>query len=244
MIQPVQNLLRGDQFPARRQVRTGDHQHRQVQGACSLQLGLRAGTTGVLAYDQLCIVALHQGHVTLHVKRPTRHNQMAIGQGGRVGVVHQPQQVMMLGLGFESRQMHPAQRQKHPFGRAAQRRHGRLDIGYIAPLIAGNGVPLRPGQRDQRDACRGAGLDCVSAHASSKGMGRVDHMGDGVVAQVSGQPRDPAKAPDPHRHWLSARLANPARIGKDRPYPPVGQHKRQIAGLGCAAKNQKGWGHG
>jgi len=243
MSDPVQNLLRASHFRTLGQNGPGDHQHRQMQLPRRVQLGPRAATAGILADHHLGSMVAHQGDVTRHLKRPACHDNFTTRQGSNFGRIHQPQQVVMLRLRGKGLQMHPPQRQKNPLRRATQHRNRRLNILNFAPPIPCARLPLGPGKARQLNPDISAGRPCVAAHPGGKRMGRVNHMGDDVVAQILHQPGDPAKSAHAGGQWLHAGLSDPARIGKDRLYAPLGHQTGQIAGLGRATKDQEGWGH-
>jgi len=207
------------------------------------QLGLRAGSAGILADDQLRLVALHQGGIAGRVKRSAGHDNIAVGQGVRFGFINQTQQIAVLGLARKTLQMHPAKRQKNPFGRAIKGSDSGVDIADLTPLITLARHPGRTGQSGQRYPGPGTGENRIAAHPGGKGMGGVDDVGDGIGAQVFHQAGDAAKAADAHRNRLCPGSANPACVRKNYPDVPGGHQFGQRAGLTCSAKDQKGLGH-
>lgn len=221
-----------------------DHDDRQAKLSCRVDLGARAVTTCVLGDDMGDAVIGQQRKVIGQPERPARDNRMGVGQGQGVGLIHQPQQVVVLGGAGELVQMHPANRQKHPRGGIGQGPRRRRDVGDVDPAITFNRLPSLALQRDQRDARDFGGTDGVAAHLGGKGVGGINQSGEALIGQEPRQPFGPAKTARAGWDRLGARRFNPPCVGQNR--ITSGQGTGQRAGIGGAAKDQRllGGGHG
>ncbi len=239
MSQPVQNLRYARQFVSLWQDRTVDHQHRQAQRPRGVQLGACAAAACVLGHDQFYVMALHQRPVIRFGKRPARHNHIAIRQGQFTGFIHQPQQVVVLGLGGEVLKVHPPYRQKDTLRQAGQGSHCAADIGNVLPAVPVLRRPGRTSQRSQRQPGIAAGGNGVPAHLRGKGMSGIDHVGDRVIAKVLRQPVRAAKTTDTHGQGLRAGVIDPSGIGIGCRNALRGHRLSQRVGLGRTAKDQE-----
>ncbi len=242
---PRHNVFRVGHFGPRRQHRSVDHQNRKAKRARRLQLGLRPAAARVFRYNQLNLMALQQGGVVRHVERPSRDDNVVLGQGWRLlRRVDKPQHVVMLRLCGKPCNLHPTNRQKNPLCGAIQSVQCAVHVRNALPLITVLWDPSVAHQGQQRHARCLARRKSISAHLIRKGMGRVHQMRHGVVPQVRGETLDAAKPADPHRDRLRLRRFNPTGIGQHRRHPGVSDTPRQSRRLGGAAQDQKVRSHG
>ena len=220
-----------------------DQDDGQGQGASSVKLGARAGAASVFGDDMGDAVGLQQVKVALKRKGAARDKGRGLRQGQGGVMIDQPQKVMMLVLCGEIFQLLPPDGQKHPCGGVGQGRNSTRHVGHMVPKVALHGLPRGAFKGYQRGFGQGCGPHRVAAHLGGEGMGCVDEVGDGVLAQVIHQPRNPAKAPDPLRQGLAQGCLGATGVGKNRVKRLICQGFRQIRRLGCAAK-QKDAGHG
>ncbi len=239
MRQPVQNLRRGPQFRSFRNFGSIDHKDGQPQGARRIQLGPRATATGIFGHNQLDAMAAHQRDIALNSERPARDLYVGIGYRHTARFVHQTQQVVVLGLGRELRQMHAAHGKEHALSRTAQRLDSSVDIRDMDPIVSLSFHPCRTRQCSQRRVCLGAGLRGIPAHLRSKGVRGIDHMGHAMVADVTRQPLGPTKAANAGWQRLRARIIDAPRIRIGRVKPLFCHSFGQSVGLGCATKNKE-----
>lgn len=226
-----------------------DHDHRQAQGPRGVQLGARAATPGILCHDQRDAMALHQRAVLFGIERTTGNFHSAVGQGQRrVRRIDQPHKVMVLWPVGKGVKMLAPDSQKDPFPPGRQKVGGGIKVGHHGPAVAGAGFPRGPFQRDQRYAGVGTGGNGIAADVCGKGVGRVDHTPDGVVAQVLRQTCRPAEPADACGQGLGTRAGGAPGIGQDRRDARRRHGGGKLAGLGRAAKDQGprdgGLGHG
>lgn len=239
MSQPVQDLRDIGQLGPLRHHRTVDHQHRKAQCTRGVQLGARSGAACVLGHNQLRPVAQHQRPVVFDRERSTRNEDVAIGQRHGLGLIHQPQQIVVLGLSGEVQKMHTANGQKHAPSRTGQRVNRTLDIRYMLPIVTLLRDPSRSGQRSQRSRCRNAGFDRIAAHLRGKGVGRVYDMADPMFADVTRQPLRSSEASDARWYRLRAGAVHPASIGIGGRDALLGDGFYQSIRLGRTTKNQE-----
>lgn len=242
MSQPVQNLGNSGHFPPRRQAGTVDHQNRQAQCPCGIQLGPRARATGIFRDDQLGAVTLHQRQITLKRERPARDHKIGMWQRHAARFIHQSQQVVMLRLGCEILQMHAAHSQKDTPCWTLKGGNRRQDVRNVLPAIPLLLDPSRSGQRGKRNVLRRAGGDGMVAHLRGKRVRCVHHMRDRMVPDVTCQSIDTAKAAQAHGQGLRAGIVDAAGIRVDCGHTVLSKAVGQSVGFGRAAKKQE-FGH-
>lgn len=221
-----------------------DQNDRQPPLSGGDQLGFGPRAPGILGHDNVDAVLGQQRKIICDQKRSARDKCRGVWQGQGFGRgIDKPQQVMVLRLIGEIRDMLPPYGQKHPLRRASQQRSRRRNIRDVAPVIARTSLPGGTLQRGQRRACGRTGGKDIAADLGGKGMGGVDHTANSAVLKILCQPFGPAKPPRSHRNGLGARTFDPARIGQDRGQPGLGHCGGKLAGLGGSAKN-KGGAHG
>lgn len=242
-MKPSQNLCHAvDPWPVGH---TGalDQDDGQRQGAGGIQLGACAAAAGVFGDDMGDAVGLQQVKIALQRKGATGDQGCGVAQGQGGGMIDQPQKVMMLGLCGEVFQVLPPDGQEHPGWVIGQGRDSAGHVGRVLPLVALCGLPRGAFKGDKRGLGLGRGLHRVVAHLGSEGVGGVDQVGHGVLAQVVHQPRHPAKAAGALRQGLTDGRLGAACVRENRVNSLISQGFRQIRCLGCAAK-QKDAGHG
>lgn len=239
MRHPVQNLCNSRKLGPLGQNRALDHKHWQAQRPRCVQLGARAQAARVLGHHKLRPVLLHQCAVIGFCKRTPGHDNLRQRQRHAVRLVHQTQQVVMLGLGCKVFKMHTPDSQEHTLRITCKRIDGGSDIGHAAPNIAGLRLPRRAGQGSQWNLRCVTRLNRVPAHLRGKWMGRIHDMGDRVFADVVGQTFRAAKPANSHRQRLRTRGFHPSRIRIHSRNPLFRNSFGQSVGLGRAAKNQE-----
>lgn len=239
MIQPLQHLRYAVRFAPGGDHRPLHHHDRQAEQACGVQLGLGAGSAGILGDHDIHFVLAHQRGVCVHVKRATRDDDGMPWQGRWAGRrIDQPQDVVVLRLGCKLRKVHAAQRQHDGLRRPLQRSHCGTDVGHRMPAVAGVWMPRRTRQRQQGYAHVGCCGNGIAAHLRGKWMGGIDQMGDGMYVQIPDQPRHAAKAADAHGDGLWLGLRHTPRIRQNRNVAPFGQGMGQRAGFKGAAEDK------
>lgn len=240
MTQPTLHVINAMRFGARRDRGTVDHNDRNAQLTCSNDLGLGAFATGIFGHDQIDPVLFHQRPVALERKGSSIHDDRRFGKTQSfAGRVNQTQDVGMLRVHGKLAQVHTTYSQQHTFSWTFQCVDRSGDVRNMGPLIAVLGLPRRTGVGQKRNARFCTGLDGVAAHLRGKGMRRINHMGDRVVAQVAGQPFGPAKATDAQRHALRCGPRHASGHGNSAAHSGVCQYGAQAAALGGAAKDQE-----
>ncbi len=239
MIEPAENLFNRCSFLPRRESRSVDQENRQAKVPRGSQLCLGPRAAGILGHDQFDPVFLHEGDVALSSEGAAIHDDRMIGQGRRgLWRVHQPQDVVMLRLGGECGQMHPAKRQQNPARRAGQCGDGRRNVGRRVPVIACLRPPRRARQGDQRYAYGLGGGNGIPAHLRGKGMGGIHQMRDGIVPQVGGKAIDTAEPARPGWNGLRLGTFHPPGVGKGRALATFRKRAGKGACFGRATKDE------
>ena len=240
MTQPALHVINAMRFGARRDCGSVDHNDRNAQLTCGNDLGLGTFATGIFGHDKIDPVFFHQRPVAFERKGPAIHDDRRFRKAQSfAGRVNQTQDVGMLRVHGKVGQMHTPDSQQHTFSRTFQRVDRSGNVRDVGPLIAGLGLPRRTGVGQKRNARFCAGRDGIAAHLRGKGMRRVDHMGDRIVAQIAGQPFGPAKATNAQRHALRCGPRNASGHGNSAMHSGVCQNGAQAAALGGAAKDQE-----
>ena len=116
-----------------------------------------------------------------------------IGSGAR-GRVDQSDQIKMLRMPRERRELRPADTEEYAARSSAQCLSGRDKVIDLDPMIPGDALPRRALKRKQRNGESRAGRNRMCAHLRSKRMRGIDHTRDLFAAKIVDQPIDAAKA--------------------------------------------------
>lgn len=239
MSQPRHHRINAMHFAAWRRFGALDHQYRQSQLAGGDELGAGADATGVLAHQTLDAMFTQQRQVTLNTEWPSVNGDGVVRQWGRrLRSIDQPQQIVVLRLSGKRGQMHASDGQQHALGRPRQCIHCCLDTGDTLPAVTGLRLPASTGQGDVLDACVSRGLHCMSAHLHGKGVGGIDQMGKGVLAQIGAQTLDTAEATDAGRQRLGLGGGDTSGIAEHGGNLLAGAGVGQCTGLAGATQNQ------
>ena len=239
MTKPRQHLI--DAFHPRplRQCRARDHDHGQRELARRIDLGARAAAARIARDQKFDPARTHQLAVAFEREWPARDDDLRIWQWQRaVGRVDKAQRIGVLWLGAKGREMLSADGEKDARALRGQGGDGRVDIRRLDPLVASRAQPWRAFQRQQGNARFRASFDRVAAHLGSKGMRRVDHMCDALLADEVGKTLHAAEAADPRRQRMRQRNSGPPGIRINRldlrPRESVGK----LVGLARSAQNE------
>lgn len=220
-----------------------DQDHGQAQVTRRIQFCTRARTTRVLCDDMGDVVGLQQIKIALQRKGAARNHRSGMGQGQSGGLVNKPQKVMMLRLYGEIVQRLAPYGQENPCRIVGQGRNSARHIGDALPVVTLGRLPRRAFKGQQRRLGDGCGLNGVAAHLRREGVGRVNQVGDGVLAQVAHQTRHPAEAANALAQGLAQRGFGASGVRENRVNALIGQGFCQFRRL-CRAAKQKDAGHG
>ncbi|TQM94850.1 hypothetical protein BD293_3540 [Roseinatronobacter monicus] len=236
---PVQHCCDVMRFAAVGQGGAVDHQHRQTKRARGDKLRLRPTAARILGHNQINTVGAHQRLIRSGIERAAIQNDMVIGQGRwHLWRVHKAQNIVMLGLCRETRQMHPAQGQQNTPRGASKCRDRRRNIGHAVPVIAGDRGPRGARQGQKRHPGDLRGLHGMCTHLRGERMGGVNQMGDVMGAQIGDQPLHPAKTTHPHRNGLWLGPLHPPCIAECGAKPRPCKFGDKARGLNRATKDK------
>lgn len=161
--------------------------------------------------------------------------------GGRHGL-DAADEVGVLRGGAERRDLLPADGEKDARRRGGREGGGRGGhVGDAGPAVAGDRLPRRALEDDERETGPGGGAGGVRRDPPGEGMGGVDERGDAVGAEPAGEPVGAAEAADAHGDPGGRQLRRPGAAGeRERDADPRagGEAGRERAGLPGAAEDE------
>ena len=216
-----------------------DHDDGQAELARGVDFCACASAAGIARHQPFDAARAHQFAVAFKRERAARHNHFGVRQWQRaVGRIDEAQRIGVLRLGRERRDMLPANREKHARALLGKAIDSAGDISDFDPVVSRCPAPGRALQRHQRNIRRRASLDCVAAHFGGKGVRRIDHMGDALLADVVGKSHRATKASDPRRQRMAEGNLRASRIGIDRADLLAHEHVREPVGVACSAQDE------
>lgn len=229
---------------AGRRARPVDQDHRDPELARGIELCPRAAAARVLGDDMGDAVILQQRAIASFGERAARDHCNNIGQRQRTfGRVDQAQEVMVLRLRGETREVLLADGKEYAGRDLGQGGDGGLKIRNMGPVISVACLPRRAFIGAKRRAGFCASRDSVPAHLGREGMRRVDDVGYALGPQVVGKPLGAAEAADAGRQRLRDRRLCASSVGKNRVDAAFREMAGKVGGLGCSAQ-KKDAGHG
>ena len=239
MTEPAQNI--GDPLNRlpRRDRRSAHHHDRQAELARGFDLCKSRIAAGVSGHHDLDTVIGEHSSVTGKVERPARHDHFGLQRQWRARRIDQPDQIKVLRMVGEGRELGAADAEEHPARCGAQRLRRRREIADLNPSIAACALPGRALERQQRHTGSRAGRDRVRAHLSGERMSGIDHPPDVFATKVVDQAIHAAKAADTPGDRRTFRVFGAAGIGKDRIEARIaGDRGRELVGVGGAAEDE------
>ena len=217
MTEPLQHL--GYAFHPRPvgQFRALQHDHGKAEFVRRIDLGTRAGATGVAGDDPFDAARAHHVQLALEQEWPARHDDVRIGEGQRLDRrIDKSQRVGVLRFGAERRNVLPSDRKEDASAFERQCRHGGSEIGYLDPPVTGCLDPWRALERDQPRTRCCAGHNRVATHLGREGMGSIDDMRNLFPTNVFGKAAGATEAAGARRQRLRRRGAGApsVRIGR------------------------------
>jgi len=194
-----------------------DHHHRNVEFARGVDLGMRAGATGVAGDNPFDSARAHQFQLALEREWPARHDDVRVGKRERPGRrIDKSQGVGVLRPGAECGDVLPSDRKENAGALERQCRHGGGGIGCLDPRVARCFGPWRALERDQPRSGGCAGDDRVAAHLDREGMGSIDDVCDLFPSNVFGKAAGASETAGARRQRLRCRGARAPSIGIGR----------------------------
>ncbi len=208
-----------------------------------IDLGARTLATGILGNDAVDGVPLQERQIVIVAERAAIDDNLAVRQGLRIlRRIDEAQEVVMLRLGGKEIEVLPADGEKHASRVAFKRRDRAGHVGHRTPTVARLAHPGFALERHQRDAGKPRSLDRIGADLRRERVGRIDEMGDSVVAHPLGETFRAAEPADTGFDRLRTRVVHPAGIGQYGSKPRIGAGLRQPACFAGSAENE-GAGH-
>jgi hypothetical protein len=239
MIDPGQRFADAVRDLRPRQGRAIDHDDGQAERARGIDLRPRALPARVFGDNQIDPLCAHQGKVARQREGAAIHDQMVMRQPRRLTRrIDEAEQIMMLRLGSEGRDMHSAERQHDTARLSAKRSHGARYVSDMGPVVACPRFPGRAGQHHVSDARLLRRLQGMSAHGGGEGVGRVDQMRDRLLLQIGGETRNAAKAADADGHRLRPGIVRASGIAQHRAIAALGKPLCKGARLGGPAEDE------
>ena len=239
MTEPLQDL--GNVFGSRplRQFWPLQHDHGQAKLARGVDLGAGAGAARIARDQPLDFARAQQLKLAVKCERSTRHDHIGVAQGElSIGGIDESERIGVLWLRAERADMLATDCEKDArcfLGQGGNRSRNIVDLD---PAVALGFVPRRTRECDQRRPNHFACGNRVAADLGRKGMRRVDHMRDVLVANEIRKPLHAAEAADTHRHGLRGRRAGAAAIGIVRVDTRVRECVRELMSIARSAQDE------
>ncbi len=238
MTKPLHDLGHSFNALAWRNGRAVDQQDRNLQRAGGVQFGARAGAAGVLGNYELNAVAFQQIEVAFQREWATRDDGLRVWQRQGGGRVDKAQQVAVLRMSGKGREILPTDGGENAGRLHRQGGKAGVEIGEVAPDVAGLGLPRPAFKGNEGGSGGGAGLDGMVAHLGGERVGGVDDMRDSFGLQIVDKAGCSTKATPALRQGLRQRITGATGVGIDRIHPGIGQRAGHQASLGGAAKQK------
>ena len=211
MIEPGEHVLDPLDALGFRQCWALQHDHRKMQPARGGDLAVSSLAAAILGEDGVDTVALEQHPILSLAKRSTRGQIDRLGHGKRrIDGIDASHQIKMLRRRGERRELLPPEREKHAARRRAEGIYRLLHGLDLNPMIASDGTPCGPSQRQQRRMSDAGGLNGIGGDGGGVWMRRIDQGIDPLGAQIFGKAVSAAEPADTQRNGLRQRLRGAA----------------------------------
>ena len=239
MIDPGQHFADSLRRGATRRGRAINHDDRQIEHARRVDLGARTFAARIFGDDEVDPLVTHQGEIARQGEGSTIHEQMMARQRRRrVRRIDEAENIMMLRLISEGRDMHAAEREHDPARLPGKRLNRAGDIGHMGPTVALSRLPCWAGQHKVSDTYPPRRLRCVGAHRGGEGMGRVNQMRHRLFLQISGQPCHAAEAADANRYRLRTRVSGASDVAQHGAIAPCRERLCERTRFSGAAQDE------
>lgn len=216
-----------------------DHDHRQAEPTGGIDLRARACAAGIARHDMRDRSCTQQIEIALFGEGAARDDDVGVRQRQRcMRFVDDAQNVAVLASGSEWRQMLTPDGEKDPAGGVGEGIGCGTEVGHDSPAVAGDSVPRRPHERDERQICRSAGCDRVAAHGIGKWMRGIDDVGNARLVQIVSKPFGTTEATGADGQWLIDRHLGPACVRVDRIKACAGHRFGQGICIARSAQNE------
>ena len=155
--------------------RTAHHDDHNAEFACSADLCKGALAAGVAGDHDVDTMVAQDRPTAATIERPAFHDHFGLQRQGRARRIDQPDQIKVLRMVGERRELGAADAEEYPSRGRPQRVDAAAKSSDLDPAIAIRELPGRALQRQQRHAACRASRDRMRAHVRGKGMGGIDH---------------------------------------------------------------------
>ncbi len=222
-----------------------DHDDRQAEPSCGLDLSIAGAATGIFRDQCLDAVFFQHADFIIQRKRTTRGDVARMRQfQWRLHGVNAADEIAVLGRGFERKQLLPSQSQKHAPAFAAERNNSLLDAVDTMPCVIRLALPGGTRKRHKRDLGKLRRLNGIGGNLRRIGMRGVHQNIETPGANEIRKTYGTAKTATAHRHRLFDRRECSTGHGKQNSVAGVFcQPAGQNAGIRRAAKDEYGACH-
>lgn len=174
-----------------------DHHDADAERSCSRDFSIGCGAATVLADDDINAVFDQQLALVRLVEWPGCQDVLATGhRERRIDGIDATHQVEVLARAAELVRLLPADGEKDPPWRLAQRSDGRFDIGDRNPVVTVLPRPNRPAEREDRHAGESRGIGGIGGNLVGERMRRIDDQRNILVSDIVGEAGSAAKTTD------------------------------------------------
>lgn len=244
MIEPGHDIFDGCRGLAMWHRRPFDHDDWNTELAGGTDFGAGAAAAGIARHEDCDVLFAHQGKIAIQGEWPAGDDNLDVRQR-QIGtrLIDEAQQIAVLRLSREGCEMLAANGEENGRRFIRESSDSVFEIRNGSPVVAIDG---RPGGADESDQWRcgfGAGDDGILAHGVGEGVGGIDDVGDGLIAQESGEAFRTTVTTGAHGEWLIDGNLSAARIGIDGIKARVGDAVRERVRVTCSAEYEDA-GHG
>lgn len=237
MIEPGHHLVDVCRSGALRHCWALDHDDWNTALAGGIDFGAGTAAAGIAGDEDCDVLFAHQGKITIKGEGPAGDDNLGCRQRqARIRFIDEAQKITVLRLGGKRREMLAADSKEDGRRFIRESSDSVFEVGDSDPIIAIDGRPGGANESDQWRCGFGAGGDGILAHGIGEGVGRIDDVGDGCIAQVGGETFAAAVSTGADGERLVDRNLSAARIGIDRVKARVGDAAGECVGVTCSAE--------
>src|SRR5215831_4334658 len=223
------------------QIRAPDHDYRDRESPCGVELGGSTFATGVFGDEHIDLTRLKKRALIGEVEWSARSDQLeARRQVLSRRCLDASHNIEVLRRLLERRKLHASRGEKDAPRRFAESCRCCIDALHHSPLITVARYPRRTSDGEQRHAARASSLNCMQLHPHGEGVGRVDDEIVALLGEKACETFGAAKAASAQSTWKLRRLRGSAGERQSDVVACVAvESARKPGRLAASAENEK-----